>query len=277
MKLVHTVAELRQLLGQAGPVALVPTMGCLHAGHASLVEIAASGGLPVVASVFVNRLQFAPGEDFERYPRTLEEDLSFLRSKGCHLVFAPTEQELYPQPQTFFVIPPPGLADPLEGCFRRGFFTGVCTVVSKLLSIVRPDTAVFGKKDYQQWRIIDEMVRQMALGTRVLAGEVVRDADGLALSSRNRYLTEAERREAPTLARELETVAGSLQRGSQDHTALEQLAMQRLRDRGWFPDYVSIRDRRSLQPARPESLPDALVVLGAAKLGTTRLIDAIEV
>lgn len=276
MQVVRTARELRELVANSGPVAFVPTMGCLHAGHASLVDIAGDSGLPVVVSVFVNRLQFAPGEDFDRYPRTLEADLEQLRSKGCHAVFAPSEQELYPRPQTFRMTPPAALADTLEGACRPGFFTGVCTVVMKLLCLVRPATVVFGKKDYQQWRIIEDMVRQMDLGVRVQGGEVVREADGLALSSRNRYLSEAQRRIAPELAQAMSVVRSALQQGEQDHRALERAALAQLKAKGWEPDYIAVRDRHTLASSVDTAAAGELVVLGAARIGNTRLIDALE-
>jgi pantoate--beta-alanine ligase len=214
MRVVHTIAELRQALAAVAPPAFVPTMGHLHDGHLALVKLAreqaqAQGG-PVVASIFVNRLQFAPHEDFDRYPRTLERDCDLLRSAGCNLVFAPSESELYPEPQTYKVQPPAELGDILEGAFRPGFFTGVCTVVMKLLLCVQPRVAVFGKKDYQQLLVIRGMVRQFTMPTEVVAGETMRDGDGLALSSRNAYLGEAERAEAPQLAAALRGVQAAL-------------------------------------------------------------------
>src|SRR6185369_12243915 len=207
MRIVHTIAELRQALAGATGTAFVPTMGNLHAGHLSLIERAKEGaGGPVVASIFVNRLQFAPHEDFDTYPRTFERDCDLLRAAGCNLVFAPDEAQLYPEPQVFKVEPPAALANILEGHFRPGFFTGVCTVVLKLFNCVQPRVAVFGKKDYQQLMVIRRMVQQLALPIDVVAGETMRAQDGLALSSRNGYLDAAQRLEAVSLSRELNGV-----------------------------------------------------------------------
>jgi len=251
----------------------VPTMGNLHDGHLALVRRAKERGGPVVASVFVNRLQFAPHEDFDTYPRTLERDCELLRTVGCNLVFAPGEAELYPVPQGFHVQPPAALADILEGHFRPGFFTGVCTVVLKLLNCVQPRTAVFGKKDYQQLMVIRQMVRQLELPVEIVAGETCRADDGLALSSRNGYLSADERVEAVALSRELKGIAGALRSGRRDFAALEQAAMDALTARGWRPDYVALRRQADLgAPAEGEPL----VVLAAARLGATRLIDNLE-
>ncbi|QPF71661.1 pantoate--beta-alanine ligase [Roseateles sp. DAIF2] len=275
MQVIHTIAELRQALaGQA--TAFVPTMGNLHEGHLSLVHQAraAAGAGPVVASIFVNRLQFAPHEDFDRYPRTLARDAELLAGAGCDYVFAPDEAELYPEPQGYKLAPPTELADILEGHFRPGFFTGVCTVVAKLFNIVQPRWAVFGKKDYQQLMVIRRMVAQMALPVEILAGETSRNAGGLALSSRNGYLSEAELAEALQLSATLKGMIARWSAGERDLAALESLAMERLSARGWAPDYLVLRRQRDLgAPAEGE----ALVALGAARLGNTRLIDNIEV
>src|SRR5947207_10544640 len=206
MQVIHTIAELRRA-ALAGRCAFVPTMGNLHDGHLALVRQAGAHGLPVVASIFVNRLQFAPHEDFDRYPRTLAHDAELLEAAGCDIVFAPDEAELYPQPQTFTVLPDPALADILEGHFRPGFFTGVCTVVIKLFGVVQPQVAVFGKKDYQQLMVIRRMVEQFALSIVIEAGETRRAESGLALSSRNGYLSDAEREKATELATSLRTLA----------------------------------------------------------------------
>jgi pantoate--beta-alanine ligase len=274
LDVIHTIAELRQALSGARRTAFVPTMGNLHEGHLSLIRLAREQGGPVVASIFVNRLQFAPHEDFETYPRTLERDCELLRGAGCDFVFAPSEAELYPQPQGYRVQPPPDLADCLEGQFRPGFFTGVCTVVLKLFSIVQPRVAAFGKKDYQQLMVIRNMVRQLALPIDIVGGETTRADDGLALSSRNGYLNAEERREAVRLSQELLGIASALRSGQSGFAQLEQAAMDRLRSNGWAPDYVAIRRQRDLAPAEAR---DALVVLAAARLGTTRLIDNLEV
>jgi len=273
MRILHTVSELRQALAGVHGVAFVPTMGNLHSGHLSLVKLAKGSGGPVVASIFVNRLQFAPHEDFDTYPRTFENDCELLRSVGCNFVFAPTEAELYPEPQAFKVQPPAELADILEGHFRPGFFTGVCTVVLKLFNCVQPQVAVFGKKDYQQLMVIRRMVQQLALPIEIVAGETSRADDGLALSSRNGYLDTAQREEAVTLSRLLKAIADDVRRGRRDWAAMEDAALRTLEARGWKPDYVAVRRRTDL--AAPAS-GDALVVLAAAKLGSTRLIDNLE-
>ncbi|MBK1689989.1 pantoate--beta-alanine ligase [Rubrivivax gelatinosus] len=280
MKTIHTIAELRAALAGCTRTAFVPTMGNLHDGHLALVRQAATLGGPVVASVFVNRLQFLPHEDFDRYPRTLARDAELLAGAGCDLLFAPDEAELYPEPQVFRVAPPSALADILEGEFRPGFFGGVCTVVMKLFGIVQPAIAVFGRKDYQQWRVIDAMARQFALPTQVVAGETVRAADGLALSSRNGYLSEAERAEAPALAAALRSLAEAT-RAAADPAALaaaEAEATAALRERGWAPDYLTVRCRESLLPPDAQALAEGrpLVALAAARLGATRLIDNFE-
>ncbi len=283
MQILHTLAELRAARAGARLRAFVPTMGNLHAGHLSLVhqarEAMRSRGLrddeaQVVASIFVNRLQFAPTDDFDGYPRTLDADCAMLREAGCDIVFAPSESELYPEPQQYTVRPPSALADLLEGAFRPGFFSGVCTVVLKLFNAVAPDLAVFGSKDYQQLMIVRGMVRQLALPIEILAGETWRADDGLALSSRNGYLSAAERAEAPALARVLQALAAAVAAGGRDFAALEAAAMADLRERGWVPDYVALRRQGDLGPA-DAAVP--LVVLAAARLGATRLIDNLEI
>ncbi len=278
MQIVRTIAALREAL-QAGPrPAFVPTMGNLHQGHLALVRqarAAVGDGVPVVASIFVNRLQFAPHEDFDSYPRTFERDCALLQDNGCDTVFAPDEAELYPEPQTVKVHPPPALADVLEGAFRPGFFVGVSTVVLKLFNAVQPAVAVFGKKDMQQLMVIRHMVRQLALPVQVLAGDTARADDGLALSSRNGYLSAEERAEAPALARALRTLAAAVRDGRRDFEALEAEALAGLRARGWAPDYVALRRQADLGLAQPGA-GEALVVLAAARLGRTRLIDNLE-
>lgn len=280
MLIAHTVAELRQALAGHPRPAFVPTMGNLHAGHLALVRQAHAWavplGAPVVASIFVNRLQFAPHEDFDRYPRTLAADAAALEAAGCSLLFAPDETELYPEPQTCRVTPPPALAEMLEGSFRPGFFEGVCTVVLKLFNLVQPGQAVFGKKDYQQLAVVRAMVRQLALPVEVAAGETVRDADGLALSSRNGYLGVAERAEAVRLSQVLRTAAAALTAGAADLAAVEAQAMATLRRHGWQPDYVALRRRRDLAPPTAGDGRGDCVVLGAACIGATRLIDNLE-
>ncbi len=277
MRTIHTLAELRAALAGQPRTAFVPTMGNLHEGHLSLVRQARAAGGPVVASIFVNRLQFAPHEDFDTYPRTLERDADLLQGAGCDLLFAPAERELYPQPQGYKLHPPAELADILEGHFRPGFFIGVCTVVLKLFQCVQPAVAVFGKKDYQQLMVIRNMVQQLAMPIEIVGGETCRAEDGLALSSRNGYLGPAERAEAATLNRTLRAAAQAVQAGGRDFAALEATAMQALSARGWAPDYVAIRRRQDLLPPQPGEGPGALVALAAARLGATRLIDNLEI
>jgi pantoate--beta-alanine ligase len=279
MKIVHTIAELRQTLQPFDKPALVPTMGNLHDGHLALVSQAKPLGDVTVATVFVNRLQFAPHEDFDTYPRTLERDAELLQSVGCDVLFAPSEKELYPQPQGYKVQPPSELADILEGHFRPGFYTGVCTVVMKLFQCVQPGVALFGKKDYQQLMVIRNMVRQFAMPIEIVGGETRRAADGLALSSRNGYLSADERQQAVLLSQTLAQLGqAALQHDEALDAAtlahLEDQAMQTLRDHGWLPDYMTVRRRSDLQTPQAG---DALVVLGAARLGKTRLIDNMEV
>jgi pantoate--beta-alanine ligase len=279
MKIISTIDELRdQLRGQLR-TAFVPTMGNLHEGHLSLMRLARRHGDPVVASIFVNRLQFGPNEDFDKYPRTFQDDVAKLEKEGVYVLFAPTEKELYPEPQEFRVQPPAGLGGMLEGEFRPAMFQGVCTVVTKLFSCVQPRVAVFGKKDYQQLMIVRNMARQFAMPTEIIGAETFRADDGLALSSRNGYLSSEQRAEAPFLYQTLNYVAEQTRAGHADLEALEEDAMKRLTARGWQPDYVSIRKRINLQaPTREEYLAgEQLVVLSAAKLGNTRLIDNLEV
>jgi pantoate--beta-alanine ligase len=280
MKVVRSIEDLRDQLRGQNRVAFVPTMGNLHAAHLSLMQLAHQHGDPVVASIFVNRLQFGPNEDFDRYPRTLQEDIDKLqRQNEVYVLFAPTEGEMYPEPQSYRVSPPHDLGDILEGEFRPGFFVGVTTVVLKLFSCVQPRVAVFGKKDYQQLMIVRNMCRQFALPTEIVAHETVRDADGLALSSRNRFLSETERREAPRLYRVLNEVRDRLRGGATDLPAIEHDAQRELAAAGWKVDYVSVRRQMDLKAPSAELVTggDPLVVLAAARLGTTRLIDNLEI
>ncbi|PUA17042.1 pantoate--beta-alanine ligase [Glaciimonas sp. PCH181] len=279
MKIISSIEELRdQMRGQLR-TAFVPTMGNLHEGHLSLMRLAKRHGDPVVASIFVNRLQFGPNEDFDKYPRTFAADVEKLEKEGVYVLFAPTEKDLYPEPQEFRIRPPDDLGNTLEGEFRPGFFTGVTTVVMKLFSCVQPRVAVFGKKDYQQLMIIRNMAKQFALPTDIIAAETFRADDGLALSSRNMYLSPEERAEAPRLYRTLTQVAEEVRNGQRNIAALEQEAMAQLRTNGWQPDYISIRKRSNLQMVTEAELVqgEELVVLAAAKLGITRLIDNLEI
>ncbi|GAB3389842.1 pantoate--beta-alanine ligase [Massilia agri] len=279
MKIISSIDELRdQLRGQLR-TAFVPTMGNLHEGHLSLMRLARRHGDPVVASIFVNRLQFGPNEDFDKYPRTFQADVEKLEKEGVYVLFAPTEKDMYPEPQEYRVRPPDGLGNTLEGEFRPGFFDGVCTVVTKLFSCVQPRVAVFGKKDYQQLMIVRNMARQFALPTEIIGAETFRAEDGLALSSRNGYLSSEERLEAPVLFQQLNAVADTLRGGERNVAAVEAQAMAHLAGRGWKPDYVSVRKRIDLQAPGAADLEAGapLVVLAAAKLGNTRLIDNLEI
>ena len=282
MHIVHTIAELREKLSGFKCPAFVPTMGNLHDGHIALVRQANPLGDVTVSSIFVNRLQFAPHEDFDSYPRTLDADAQRLEAAGCNVLFAPREKELYPEPQTYKVHPATDLSDILEGHFRPGFFIGVSTVVLKLFSCVYAGmpggVAAFGKKDYQQVMVVRRMVQQFALPIDVLAGETQRADDGLALSSRNGYLNDAERREAAQLSQALTALGTAAKAASaSDLLHLEAQAMQTLARRGWKPDYLTVRRRADLLPPWGDLATQPLVVLGAAKLGNTRLIDNLEI
>ncbi len=283
MKIVHTIEALRDTLKPFNAPTLVPTMGNLHDGHLDLVRAAKPLGDVTIASIFVNRLQFAPHEDFDTYPRTLQADCDQLAAAGCDVVFAPSEKELYPEPQGFKVQPPSELADILEGHFRPGFFTGVCTVVMKLFQCVLteakgPRHAVFGQKDYQQQMVIRRMVQQFALPIGIVSVPTQRAADGLALSSRNSYLSDTERAEAVQLSLALRALGRDALAAADSLTrhlpALEDRAMKALSARGWQPDYLTVRRRTDLQTPQAG---DPLVVLGAARLGKTRLIDNFEI
>ena len=274
--LIHdTIAGLRAALKNAGSVALVPTMGNLHEGHIALMTQARRHGDAVVATIFVNRLQFRPGEDFEKYPRTFAADCEQLAAAGVDHLFAPNEAEMYPQPQGYHVEPPPEQANILDGEFRPGHFRGVATVVMKLFQIAQPTAAVFGKKDFQQLLVIRNMVRELNLPIEIVPGETVRAADGLALSSRNGYLTPAARAEAPRLFSTLTKVVGQIRGGNRDFAALERAAVAELTAHGWVPDYIAVRKTFDLQ--LPPAHESRLVVLAAARLGSTRLIDNLEV
>lgn len=273
MQIINTIAEMRALRRTAKSLAFVPTMGNLHDGHLSLVEIARRHADVVVVSIFVNRLQFGQGEDFDRYPRTFQADCDKLRAAGCTAVFAPDENELYPQPQQYFV-EPPAIANELCGAHRAGHFRGVTTVVNKLFNIVQPDVAVFGKKDFQQITIIRQMVEQLAMPIEIIGGETGRAEDGLALSSRNGYLSSAERAEAPRIYRNLARIKAAVESGRRDFMVLQTEAVADLHAHGWQVDYVEVRNAATLLPAQPGD--SSLVALAAAKLGKTRLIDNLE-
>ncbi len=279
MKVVHTIEELRdQMRGQLR-ASFVPTMGNLHDGHLALMKMARQHGDPVVASIFVNPLQFGPNEDFDKYPRTLEEDIRKLEERrDVYVLFAPAVNEMYPEPQSFKIQPPDDLGDILEGEFRPGFFTGVSTVVLKLFSCVQPKVAVFGKKDYQQLMIVRKMCRQFQLPVTIYAHETVRERNGLALSSRNRFLSDSEHREAPLLYQTLQAVRDRLQAGDTSVESLEAFGRNALQSRGWQVDYVAVRRQHDLNPPAEQDIiaNEPLVVLAAAKLGSTRLIDNLE-
>jgi pantoate--beta-alanine ligase len=275
MQIHETIAGVRAAMRTAGRVVFVPTMGNLHDGHIALMRQARAHGNAVVASIFVNRLQFRPGEDFDKYPRTFEADCQRMVEAGVDHLFAPAEVELYPQAQSYYIEPPAEHASILEGEFRPGHFRGVATVVMKLFSIVQPQAALFGKKDYQQFMVLSAMVREFGMPIEVIPGETVRAPDGLALSSRNGYLTEAERAEAPRLYRVISGLAAEARSGARNFADLEARAMNILRVNGWLPDYVAFRKKLDLQS--PSAHDSGLVVLAAARLGSTRLIDNLEV
>ena len=274
MQIHSSIPDLRAALTNCGRIVFVPTMGNLHAGHISLMQQARAFGDTVVASIFVNRLQFGPSEDFDKYPRTFEADCAKLREAGVDVLFAPTETDLYPEPQQYQV-DPPEIQNQLEGEFRPGHFRGVATVVLKLFNIVQPQVAVFGKKDYQQLMVLRNMTRQLALPIEIIGGETVRANDGLALSSRNGYLTPAERAEAPRLSRTLNEIRLAVLAGERDFAKLEQKAATQLDAHGWQTDYVALRRQSDLQSPQPGDRQ--LVVLAASRLGTPRLIDNLEI
>ena len=283
MKIISDINELRDHLRGQNRASFVPTMGNLHEGHLSLMRLARQHGDPVVASIFVNRLQFGPNEDFDSYPRTMQADIDKLEKEGVYILFAPTEKDLYPQPQEYRVDPPQQLGDILEGEFRPGFFKGVCTVVLKLFSCVQPRVAVFGKKDYQQLMIVRQMASQFALPVDIVPAETIRAEDGLALSSRNIYLSESERAEAPALQRQLsamrEQVLDLKEKTVNALMDIEASALTQMQARGWKPDYMAIRQQRDLAKPTQADLDagQPLVIVTAAKLGKTRLIDNLEI
>ena len=274
MDIVTSVKALRERLQREPNNVFVPTMGNLHEGHIDLIRIGKPKAACTVVSIFVNRLQFGPKEDFERYPRTFQSDCDKLRGAGVDVVFAPDEKEIYPEPQTF-VVEPSEVQHILDGAFRPGHFRGVATVVLKLFNMVMPHAAIFGKKDYQQYLVLRDMVRQLALPVEIIPAETVRAADGLALSSRNGYLTAVERAEAPRLYSLLRDAYAKISKGERNFQRIELEAMALLSQNGWVPQYISVRRRADLQV--PTLGDRELVVLAAAYLGKTRLIDNIEV
>ena len=274
MQIYSSIADLRAALQKRGRVVFVPTMGNLHAGHISLMQQARAHGNTVVASIFVNRIQFGPNEDFDKYPRSFEADCAKLAAAGVDILFAPTEADLYPEAQEYFV-EPPAIQNILDGEFRPGHFRGVATVVLKLFNIVQPQAALFGKKDYQQLMVIRNMTRQLALPIEIIGGETVRAEDGLALSSRNGYLSTEQRAEAPRLYRLLNDIRDAVRNGANDTVSLENTAIAALDQAGWKTDYVAVRQQSDL--STPKGVNAPLVVLAASRLGTTRLIDNIEI
>lgn len=274
MQIHSSISDLRAALTHCGKIVLVPTMGNLHAGHIALMHEAREQGDTVVATIFVNRLQFGPNEDFDKYPRTFAADCEQLAAAGVDALFAPTESDLYPDPQRYYV-DPPEIQNQLEGEFRPGHFRGVATVVLKLFNIVQPQVAVFGQKDYQQLMVLRNMTRQLALPIDIVGGETVRAADGLALSSRNGYLTSTERAEAPRLNRVLDAIRVAVQGGATDFAQHESAARRELDAHGWNTDYIAIRQQSDLQA--PQAGNRELVVLAASRLGAPRLIDNVEI
>ena len=257
-------------------VALVPTMGNLHAGHLSLVDLARQHAERVVVTVFVNPTQFGEGEDFEEYPRTLKRDAQRLKKLDADVLFTPDVDTVYPFGiDKATVVSVPGLTRNFCGASRPGHFDGVTTVVARLFALVQPDIAVFGQKDYQQQLVIRHMTADLSLPIRIITAPTVREADGLAMSSRNQYLSDAERAVAPQLHASLQAIGTELENGKRDFDALEQAALARLEAAGFVPDYVAIRRAENLEP--PDRDCDEIVVLAAAHLGKARLIDNIVV
>jgi len=274
MDIIHSAADLRARLQREPNNVFVPTMGNLHDGHIQLIDIAKPRAACTVVSIFVNRLQFGPREDFDRYPRTLDADAARLKAAGVDVLFMPDEKAIYPEPQTFLV-EPSDLQYILEGAHRPGHFRGVATVVLKLFNLVMPHSAIFGKKDYQQYLVLRDMVKQFALPIEIIPAETVRAEDGLALSSRNGFLSAVERKEAPRLYGVLRTAQAEIEKGARDFQRIDQQSMAELSSRGWQPDYVAVRRRADLR--QPSERDRDLVVVAAARLGRTRLIDNVEV
>ena len=279
METVSTIAAVRERVSgwraQGLRIAFVPTMGNLHAGHMSLIEAARQHGERFVASIFVNPMQFGPNEDYAHYPRTPQADERMLAAAGCDLMFMPDVAEIYPNGAEHAArVEVPVLSSILDGEFRPGHFQGVATVVTKLFNIVAPDAAIFGEKDFQQLTVIRRMVADLCLPVRIIGAATVREPDGLAMSSRNQYLTQAERATAPVIYRQLQQARTQLLSGT-SHAAVEAAGLAALTAAGLRPDYFAVRDARDLQPAAPQC-PE-LVVLVAARLGKARLIDNLRV
>jgi pantoate--beta-alanine ligase len=280
MDQANSVSELRQYVqhwkDHKQSIAFVPTMGNLHAGHLSLITKGQSLCDRSICSIFVNPMQFGPNEDFNHYPRTLDTDIELLESVGCDLVYMPTASELYPQGlENISQVIVTDLTDTFEGAHRPGHFTGVATIVAKLLNIVKPDISVFGKKDFQQYCVIRKMTQDLNLDVEIIGQETTREASGLAISSRNRYLSEDQKTQAALIYQTLQDSAASIKAGETDFEKLEQQATGRLNQAGFDTDYFSICNADTLQSATPED--KKLVILVAARLGETRLIDNIEI
>ena len=273
MDVIHSVTELRARLAREPNNVFVPTMGNLHDGHIQLVDNAKPRGACTVVSIFVNRMQFGPKDDFDKYPRTFMADRDKLRAAGCDVVFMPDEKEIYPEPQTY-AVEPPDIQHILDGAVRPGHFRGVATVVLKLFNMVQPKAAIFGKKDYQQCIVLKNMVRQLALPIDIILADTVRAEDGLALSSRNGYLSASERKEAPRLYQVLTRARDEIAAGKHDFQRIELQGMAELAGHGWKPDYIAVRRQNDL--AVPEVHDRNLVIVAAARLGVTRLIDNLE-
>jgi len=274
MNVVSDIASIRAYLRGKESIAFIPTMGNLHAGHLALIKQAKQLSNEVVVSIFVNPLQFLPHEDFSKYPRTIEQDFLLLDELNVNTIFVPDEKILFPTRQEF-LLALPSIADTLEGAFRPGFFRGVTTIVLKLFNIIQPNLVIFGKKDYQQLFMVQQMVKQLNLPIEIIASETIRAPDGLALSSRNQYLEKSQRIEASYIFQTLNHIREEILSGDKDFPSLQEKAMQQLTKRGWKVDYVQICNRFSLTPAQDRS--ESLVVLAAAWLSETRLIDNIEI
>ncbi len=273
MEIITDISSLRARLKCEPYVIFVPTMGNLHEGHLSLIRIAKQKAGCLVASIFVNRLQFVQIEEFDQYPRTLADDCKLLENHGVDVLFVPDEKSIYPVPQEFLLEPLP-VANTLEGESRPGFFRGVVTLILKFFNLVQPQVAIFGKKDYQQLYIMREMVRQLNLSIEIDVGETVRASDGLALSSRNRYLSDEERAEAAHLYQVLSKIKQEIVTGNRNFHELQENARETLVNYGWKVDYIVLRQRDTLVPVQADDRN--LIVLGAARLGTIRLIDNLE-
>lgn len=272
---IQDVRDWRTRLQQNETLAFVPTMGNLHDGHLSLVREAKSRAKRVIVSIFVNRLQFGAGEDFGSYPRTFDEDCRKLREAGVDAVFCPDERELYPDGAQQVFVEPPAVQNELCGAYRPGHFRGVTTVVCKLFNIVQPNIACFGQKDYQQLHIIRTMVHDLNIPVEIVGVAIGRAEDGLALSSRNGYLNASERTEAPNLFRQLQSVSKALLAGDRNYIVLMGKAREALQEKGWQVDYIELRDAETLVPV--DDTTRRMVILAAARIGSTRLIDNLEV